>query len=104
MEDEKRIHRDEIKRILYEETQLLDLYGNELADAIAGHLICNNSRQEETEIQQLLTENTGFALCLLICYVDGQENINRMNSVRKAVTRGWPDLKIVFSHLQTSRR
>ena len=25
------IHRDEIKRILYEETQLLDLYGNELA-------------------------------------------------------------------------
>lgn len=38
------IHRDEIRRILYEETQLLDLYGNELADAIAGHLICSNSR------------------------------------------------------------
>ena len=29
MEDEMSIHRDEIKRILYEETQLLDLYGNE---------------------------------------------------------------------------
>ena len=38
------IHKDEIRRILYEETLLLNLYGNELADAIAGHLICSNSR------------------------------------------------------------
>ena len=82
------IHRDEIKRILYEETQLLDLYGNELADAIVGHLICNNSRQEETEIRQLLTENeeteirqlltenTDFAIYLIIYNVDRWMNIN----------------------------
>ena len=38
------IHRDEIRRILYEEAQLLDLYGKELDDAIDGHLICSNSR------------------------------------------------------------
>ena len=43
------IHRDEIGRILYEETQLLDLYGNELHDAIAGHLLrkLQSSRQKD---------------------------------------------------------
>lgn len=37
-------HRDEIRRILYEEAKLLNLYGNELADTIVGHLICSNGR------------------------------------------------------------
>ena len=50
MEDEKSIHRDEIGRILYEETQLLDLYGNELHDAIAGQLLrtLQSSRQKDS--------------------------------------------------------
>ena len=48
MEDEMSIHRDEIIRILYEETQLLDLYGNELADAIVRQQ-CRHSLQEQLD-------------------------------------------------------
>lgn len=35
---------------MYEETQLLDLYGNELHDAIAGHLLrtLQSSRQKDS--------------------------------------------------------
>ena len=60
------IHRDEIGRILYEETQLLDLYGNELHDAIAGYMSSNKKVATVTKSGKITAKGKGT--CNIIAY------------------------------------